>query len=98
MAYKVRFSNISRENLDRAIEHNSKARSGYGNLLFKEFRSRLRFIKENPYACPIRYEDVRIKPLSRFPYTIHYFIEEGRKTIVILQFSHAAENPEKWKK
>jgi plasmid stabilization system protein ParE len=60
----------------------------YNNILatitdnfFKEFFETLKFIEQEPKLFQERYRSIRIAPLYRFPYGIHY-IEKNNKVII----------------
>jgi len=47
-----------------------------------------------PLGYQIRYRDVRIKFIRRFPYGIHYLVEPGH--IIIIAVFHTSKSPSKW--
>lgn len=57
------------------------------NLSFKES---LALIKENPLHFQIRYENVRLIMIAKFPYLIHFTIY--KKEIVIKAIYHSSRN------
>ncbi|OBW41393.1 Plasmid stabilization system protein [Chryseobacterium sp. MOF25P] len=63
----------------------------------KEFRSKIKFIKENPLACELRYDNNRIVFLKKYPFGIHYFYNEKKNLIEIYSVFHTSRNPEQWK-
>ncbi len=42
------------------------------SFFLKEFRLKINYIRENPLALEVKYDDSRIVILKRFPYAIHY--------------------------
>ncbi|MDB5156726.1 MAG: Plasmid stabilization system protein [Mucilaginibacter sp.] len=53
---------------------------------FAEFFETLKYIEQEPNLFQIRYRKIRIAPLYRFPYGIHY--RETNKQIVIFRVLH----------
>lgn len=53
-------------------------------------------IKNNPLAIQIKYQNVRVKYIRRFPYGIHYILDTN--TIYILAVLHTSKNPKRWLK
>lgn len=53
-------------------------------------------IKINPLAVQIKYQNVRVKYIRKFPYGIHFIID--KKIIYILAVFHTSKNPNKWTK
>jgi toxin ParE1/3/4 len=59
------------------------------------------FIRENPFANPVRYKrkgvSIRFAILHRFPYNIVYFIDDRKDRIVIEAVWHTSRSPKKWR-
>ncbi len=53
-------------------------------------------IQDAPNHFQIRYDNIRICFLKRFPYGIHYTVEN--KTIKVLMVIHASRSPKLWNK
>jgi hypothetical protein len=51
-------------------------------------------ITNNPLGFQLKYKDVRIKYISRFPYGINYIIRNNM--IYILCVFHTSKNPKNW--
>lgn len=65
----------------------------YGNIsqtvvenFFAEFFETISFIQREPTLFQIRYRKIRIAPMYRFPYGVHYFITKDE--IIILRVLH----------
>ena len=56
--------------------------------LAKKFLERVKeardFIAENPFADDIMYKNIRVRLIKKFPYQIHYLIDEHQKRIIVL--------------
>jgi len=63
----------------------------------KEFNSKINFIRENPLASELKYDDSRIAFLTKFPFGIHYQFDEDKNIVKIFSIFHASRNPENWK-
>ena len=44
----------------------------------------------------IKYDQMRLRIIHKFPYTIHYIVNEEHKTINIYGIRYAPSNPETW--
>ncbi|MBX7108950.1 MAG: hypothetical protein K1X61_09915 [Chitinophagales bacterium] len=51
-------------------------------------------IQKGPLGLEIRYDDVRIAFIKRFPFGVHFIIE--RKNIMVISIYHTSRNPESW--
>ena len=56
------------------------------NNFFNEFFETLKFIEQEPKLFQVRYRGIRIAPLYRFPYGVHYI--EKNTQIIILRVLH----------
>ena len=82
---------------EAALWYNQQSR-GLGKRFTNEVRDRVKFIRQNPTACNIRYDQVRTAVLKVFPFMIHYIIDETTKTVIISAVLHTSRNPEEWEK
>lgn len=81
---------------DAAAWYNSK-RKGLGKQFTNEVRSKVLFIRKNPKASVVRYDDTHCAVLDVFPFMIHYTIDDPRKTIIVAAVFHTSLNPDRWK-
>lgn len=68
-----------------------------GKRFTTEVQSKVHFMKQNPKASNVRYDDVRTAILNVFPYMIHFSLDEKNKSIIILAVLYTSRNPELWK-
>lgn len=72
-------------------------KAGLGKVFLSKVSLRVKKVCNKPSTCQIRYgEVVRLAHLTKFPYSIHYVIDENRKRVVVLAVFGMKENPEKW--
>jgi len=89
---------LAKEDIREAARWYNKQSPGLGNRFTAEVRESVRFIRQNPTACNIRYDKVRTAVLKVFPFMIHYTIDESSKTVVIAAVLHTNRDPKEWKK
>jgi hypothetical protein len=85
--------------LPSAKEDIREARKWYrqhNDQLPQKFTEELKLITETlklrPAVHAIRYRNVRFAQLYKFPYSIHYFIDETSFTVNIIAVCHTATN------
>lgn len=83
-----------------AVSDISKATDYYKNIspaLAKKFHSSLNSafsaLKKNPF-CQIRYDTFRLKLVKKFPYILHFTIDEKSKTVFIYGVRNAHQDPD----
>jgi hypothetical protein len=69
---------------------------GLGKKFTFQVRQKIDFIKKNPDAFAIRYDDIRTAVLDVFPFMIHYTIDKSFKTFIISSVLHTSRDPEIW--
>ncbi len=67
---------------------------GLGNKFEQNLISVLDLIQSNPNLIQIRYKQIRVAFLSKFPFGIHYIVKENQ--ILIIAILHTSTNPKKW--
>jgi len=81
MVYELRFRKEAERDLEEIREHYDSILSSLTTKLFKEFFWTMQFIEMEPKLFQERYRGIRIAPMYRFPYGIHYKINGNRIVI-----------------
>ena len=63
---------------------------------FKTVKNQLSLIKSNAFGFQVRYDTIRCAPINSFPYTIHYRVDEEKRTITIVALFCDYIDPEVW--
>ena len=96
--YKSIILPFAKEDIREAALWYNKQSKGLGNRFLDEVREKVRYIKQNPKACSVRYDNVRTTVLMVFPFMIHYTIDENNRTVIISAILHTSRDPELRKK
>lgn len=62
----------------------------------KNIKKQITSLKHNAYSYSIRYHDVRCSLVKKFPFLIHYIIDEANDTVEIFAIIHTSRNPKIW--
>ena len=89
---------MQKKDIREAAKWYNKKSQGLGKRFTSELREKVRFIKQNPTASNIRYDNVRTVILNIFPYMVHYIVDEANKTVVVSAVFHTSRDPELWTK
>lgn len=60
----------------------NKQQAGLGRTFHISVKEHLEILKTNPYY-QIRYDGVRCLPLKKFPYMIHFTLDEKNKRVIV---------------
>lgn len=96
--YKLIFASEVEDDLREGIDWYNEKQARLGLFFLKEVKKQLNYIKKNPYAIAIRYDDIRCSKIKTFPYLIHFKVEEDIKIIKVIAVFNASRNPAIWVK
>lgn len=94
MTYKLHISPKAKKDIDKATEHYFKIQKKLAQRFARDLRAKTKYIHKKPLHIQVRYDSIRIAHLKKFPYSIHFAIEE--QTIIILAVFHMATDDKKW--
>ncbi|MEO6167607.1 MAG: hypothetical protein ABIO46_14460 [Chitinophagales bacterium] len=94
MKYSLLISAFAELDLLDAMTWYEEQRTGLGSELELSLDAAFSFIQRNPLGFQIRYDDVRIAFINRFPYGVHFVIEKNH--IMVIGIYHTSRNPERW--
>jgi plasmid stabilization system protein ParE len=81
MIFELVFRIEAEKDLADIQDYYNKILPAITDKFFEEFFETMKFIESEPQLFQIRYRGIRIGPLYRFPYGIHYK-ETGNRIIV----------------
>lgn len=70
---------------------------GLGAKFEAELEIHFNHLSKSPHF-QIRYENIRCLPLKKFPFMIHFSIDESKKIVFVHAVLHTSRNPKIWDK
>ena len=98
MAYSIEISETAEDDIREAFLWYEDQKDDLGNLFESHVSKVIESIQRNPFKTQIRYGNTRIFFLEKFPYGIHFRVNEQEKSILIVAVFHTSRTPEKWTK
>ena len=96
MNYSIVLDKRALNDIQQAIDYYDNESAGLGtkfeNLLNQHFDK----LKTNPFF-QTRYDNVRCLPFKKFPYMIHYTLNESDKLIIVRAVFSTYRDPKIWK-
>ncbi|RVT99987.1 type II toxin-antitoxin system RelE/ParE family toxin [Mucilaginibacter limnophilus] len=86
MTYQLIFTVEAERDLEDIQDYYNKISRAITDDFFEEFFYTTDFIEQEPQLFQVRYRGIRIAPLYRFPYGIHY--RENGNRIVVYRVLH----------
>lgn len=71
---------------------------GLGQRFQKQVKSQILSLKRNHSSYSIRYKDVRCMPIKKFPFMVHFSVDESQRIVEVFAVIHTRRNPSIWKK
>lgn len=94
MSYKIVILPRAIFDIQVAIEYYDDKRIGLGKKFAATVDSYFTSISKNPFY-QVRYSYVRCISLKKFPYLIHFILDEENKTVFIVSLFHSSQDPNK---
>lgn len=98
MAYKIIVDPSAGLDIFESIEWYNKAQPGLGIKFYKQVQTVFKLIRKNPSAFAIRYKTNHTAIVKKFPFLVHYFIDNEKKSIVVTSVLHTSRDPKMWDK
>lgn len=96
--YKAIILALAKQDITYAADWYNSKQKGLGKRFTNEVRSKVLYIRKNPKASTVRYDDTHCAVLDVFPFMIHYTIDQSNQTVIIAAVFHTSLNPESLKK
>ncbi len=82
--YTVVFSPLALDDIEQTVDYYQKQQPELGKRFAAQLQLRLNAIKRNPFFASVRYDDIRCTAIKKFPYLVHYHIEETQLMVTII--------------
>lgn len=94
MAFEIFQYPEADEDIMNAVEYYKEISNSVLSSFEKELSTAYDRLERNPFF-QIRYDDIRVLPLRKFPYVVLFHIDEAKKIVYILSVFCTHQNPEK---
>jgi plasmid stabilization system protein ParE len=96
--YKVVLKPNAQADIKDTIAWYDLQKKGLGKTFYTYVVKKIKQLQSFPFSAQNRYKNVRTAVVEKFPFLIHYYVDDFQKTIVILAVLHTSRNPEQFKK
>ena len=84
------FSIVAIGDAEQATNYYEEIQPGLGKRFAQEF---FNSIKRNPFFASTRYDNIRCAQVKKFPYLVHYHIDEKEFSVTILAIYSTYKEP-----
>lgn len=96
--YEVIILPLAKQDIKEAAQWYNERLPGLGRRFTQHVRQKANFIRQNPKATAIRYDNVRTAVLDVFPYMVHFILDEENQLIIVSAVLSTHQNTDRWKK
>jgi hypothetical protein len=91
--YTVVFAPLAMQDIEDAAAYYNEQQPGLGKHFAVQLQHALAAIKRNPFFSAVRYEDIRCAQVPKFPFLVHYKIDEPTTTVTIAAVYSTFQQP-----
>lgn len=93
MRFEINLDKRAKSDIDKALDYYNEKQKGLGKKFLLDVSDALATLEKNPFF-QIRYDDYRCLPLKKFPYMIHYIVDESASRVIAYAVINTSQNPE----
>ena len=97
MAFKIKIEPEALQDIQKGINWYNEQSPGLGRKFLSEVKAYFKKLKTNPFY-QLRYDNVHCLPLKKFPYMVHFTINEKENLVIVRAVFGTHEDPQKWTK
>lgn len=94
MTYNVVLLKEAQSDFKEAFEWYYHINPKLSSRFLLSFKNTLKIIQKNPLLFQIKYDDVRVALLKKFPYLVHFSIQS--QTILVKAVFHTSRDSDNW--
>jgi toxin ParE1/3/4 len=92
--FAVLFPHEALIQLQKNIDYYNLQQQGLGKRFAMAIKTAAKVLETNPFF-QVRYDNIRCIPINKFPFMMHFSINEDTKNVRIIAILHTAINPDK---
>ena len=95
--YKIKIEPEALTDIQEITKWYNKAQKGLGERFQNTTIKQINSLHTDPQIYAIRYKEIRCVLVSKFPYMIHFYINEENNMVEVLAVISTDRNPRIWK-
>jgi|TARA_B100000508_G_scaffold131537_1_gene119753 hypothetical protein len=96
MTFIIKIEPEAKLDIQEGIDWYNEKEAGLGRTFHSAVKAHLKKLTTNPFF-QIRYDKARCLPLKKFPYLIHFTIDEKNTRVIVHAILNTAREPKIWK-
>ena len=91
--YKIILLLDALQDMESAKKWYEKQQTGLGKRMMADVRLSISAIRQNPFIGSVKYLEIRTISCSKFPYSLHYSIDELKRVVIVISIFHLHRKP-----
>ncbi len=96
MTFKIKTEPEAKQDIQEGIDWYNEKQKGLGRKFHSQIKASIKHIKTNPFFM-VRYNGIRCLPVKKYPYMIHFTVNEDLQIITIRAVFNTSKDPNDWK-
>ena len=96
MKFKVEYNLDFFNDIAQAVDCYNEKQAGLGDRLFNNIKKQMAKLSTSALHFAIKYDRIRCMCIEKFPYMVHYRINEQTKTVNVEALFLTSRNPNIW--
>lgn len=96
--YKVQIDLDGLNDIEEVSDWYNNKLAGLGNRFSKQVKNQINSLKSNPLTYAVRYANVRCMLVKKFPFLVHFSVDEKQKVVEIFAVLHTSISPKIWER
>tara|TARA_R110002074_G_scaffold43285_1_gene112992 strand:+ start:582 stop:884 length:303 start_codon:yes stop_codon:yes gene_type:complete len=96
MPYSISIAEVAENDIRKAFLWYEEQKTNLGSLFGQHVSKAVESIQANPLKTQIRYANTRIFFLKKFPFGIHFRVNETKNQVLIVAVFHTSKDAESW--
>ncbi|MBW6499482.1 MAG: type II toxin-antitoxin system RelE/ParE family toxin [Bacteroidales bacterium] len=94
--YKVKIEPEALADIQEITDWYNEAQAGLGKRLQETAIKHINSLNKDPRLFAIRYNEIRCIVIKKFPYMVHFYINDANHTVEVLAVISTDRNPKLW--
>lgn len=96
MKFKVEYNPDFFNDIAQAVDWYNEKQVGLGDRLLNIVKKQTTKLSTSALHFSMKYDDIRCLAVDKFPYLIHYRVNEQTKTVKVEAIFHTSRDPKIW--
>jgi uncharacterized glyoxalase superfamily protein PhnB len=97
MKFLVEYNPDFFNDIAQAVDWYNEKQTGLGDRFLNNVRKQTAKLSTSALHFAVKYDDVRCMCIKKFPYLVHYRVNQQTQTVKVEALLHTSRDPELWK-